>query len=455
METHSIFKAVLLRATVIAGMALAISGAGPAAAVDKALEVQIESMQDELIRIKSQMQSIAAEPKSNTGCIATAKGGIQVSCDNGFTAKAGGRLMMDAAFYGSDNVSGATKLGDGTEMRRARLFLAGTLFNENWAYKTEIDFAENAVASKDIWLQYKGLKAFNNLSIKVGNQKEPFGLENMTSSRFITFMERADHNGLFWQGKNRRLGLSGNVHGDNWGTSAGVFGARLSDDPTSEGDEQWTTTGRVHFAPLAEKTRNVHLGFSGLYRNPNKDSNDINLEVRPDGSHITDIKFVNTGALASIDNEFLFAPEFAAVYGPVSVQTEYTRGTFTRNTGLNDLNFSNFYGYASFFLTGESRAYNAKEGAFDRIKPNKNLSDGGVGAWEVGLRFDATDASDENVLGGEQDTWTVGLNWHPNPYIRFMANYANTDGDINANDAGSTIGNEDVDAFQLRAQIDF
>ena len=56
---------------------------------------------------------------------------------------------------------------------------------------------------------------------------------------------------------------------------------------------------------------------------------------------------------------------------------------------------------------------------------------------------------------GEQDTWTVGLNWHPNPYIRFMANYANTDADINANDAGSTIGNEDVDIFQLRAQIDF
>jgi phosphate-selective porin OprO/OprP len=203
MKTHSIFKAILLRATVIAGMALAIFDAGPAAA-DKTLEAQIESMQNELIRIKSQTQSIAAEPKSNTGCIATAKGGIQVACDNGFAAKAGGRLMIDTAFYGSDNASGATKLGDGTEMRRARLFLAGTLFNENWAYKTEIDVAENAVASKDIWLQYKGLKAFNNLSIKVGNQKEPFGLENMTSSRFITFMERADHNGLFWQGENRR-----------------------------------------------------------------------------------------------------------------------------------------------------------------------------------------------------------------------------------------------------------
>ena len=81
--------------------------------------------------------------------------------------------------------------------------------------------------------------------------------------------------------------------------------------------------------------------------------------------------------------------------------------------------------------------------------------DGGVGAWEVGLRFDATDASDESVLGGEQDTWTVGLNWYPNPYIRFMANYANTDGDINADNFGSTIGNEDVDVFQLRAQIDF
>lgn len=467
MKPPRILMTPILKAAVIAEMALTLAGPLPAAA-DTALEAQIEAMRNEPIGMKNKLRALeAAQARTdraektaatgdadNTGCIATAKGGIQVSCDNGFSARVGGRIMVDTAFYGSDDTTGTTKLGDGTEVRRARLFLSGTMF-ENWAYKTQFDFANNAVDSQDVWLQYKGLREFNNLSLKIGNQKVPFGLENMTSSRFITFMERADHNSLFWQGENRRLGLAADIHGDNWGLALGGFGSRLDDDPVSEGDEQWSAGGRLHFAPITEVARNVHLGFSALYRNPNQTTADLDLTVRPAASHVTDVKLVNTGVLSNIDHVILWAPEFAAVYGPFSVQSEYTAGVYERGSGLDDLDFSNAYVSTSYFLTGESRAYDTKKGAFGRVTPKKNLGDGGIGAWEVGLRYDATDASDENVLGGEQDTLTVGLNWYPNPYVRFMANYANTDGDANANAAGTTIGDEDVDVFQLRAQIDF
>lgn len=57
------------------------------------------------------------------------------SGDGRFTAQIGGRVQADAAFYDSDK----TKLGSGTELRRARLFMKGTLWR-SWRYKFNYDF---------------------------------------------------------------------------------------------------------------------------------------------------------------------------------------------------------------------------------------------------------------------------------------------------------------------------
>jgi phosphate-selective porin OprO/OprP len=104
--------------------------------------------------------------------------------DGAFQFQFGGRVMVDAAYYNEDE----TPLGNGAELRRARLFAKGTVYDD-WFYKAQVDFAGNEVSLKDFYLGYQG---FDKLKITLGNQKEPFSLEELTSSKYITFKENGE-----------------------------------------------------------------------------------------------------------------------------------------------------------------------------------------------------------------------------------------------------------------------
>ena len=73
------------------------------------------------------------------------------------------------------------------------------------------------------------------------------------------------------------------------------------------------------------------------------------------------------------------------------------------------------------------------------------MGQGGIGAWEIGIRYTDLDLED-NGLGDKGDIITVGLNWYATPTVRFMANYNTADVDGNS---------DDFDAFHFRGQIDF
>lgn len=62
------------------------------------------------------------------------KGAITVNTrDKKFSAKLGGRVQVDAAAY-----SGEPDMGNGTEIRRARLYLQGNMYYD-WGYKLQYD----------------------------------------------------------------------------------------------------------------------------------------------------------------------------------------------------------------------------------------------------------------------------------------------------------------------------
>jgi len=389
------------------------------------------------------------------------------SNDGRFHLEFGGRIMTDFAFWTSedDDVEAVVgePLDDYIEFRRARLFTSGKLYSGTATYKAQYDFGGGDADFKDVKIGFpKLLGGFSGVT--VGHQKEPFSLEELTSSKYITFMERgAPH--AFSPGRNTGFKFGNAVLNERVTWAAGLFD---DTDGFGEdmGDGDWASTARLTAAPLYadDGARVVHLGVAGSLRS--NDGDEAGFDRVPELHDAPD--FVDTGDIMA-DQTTLLGLEGALVYGPFSLQSEWMQADLDTEDSemyFDDPTFDGWYVFASYFLTGEHRPYDTGDGAFGRVKPKNNaFEDGGLGAWELGLRlsnidltdgliipesdpFDPFDGEEEAKTPGELDNVTVGLNWYLNPNTRVMFNYVVADlerGDVD----------DDVSAFMTRFQIDF
>ncbi len=370
--------------------------------------------------------------EKNKQVIVSLKNGLNIkSAENDLALKMGGRLHLDAAFYDDD----ISDMGNGVELRRARLFASGKLW-KHWRYRSEFDFAASSgVSVRDAWFSYQG---FDDWSIKAGQFQEPFSLEGMTSSNNITFMERSL---VYVFVPDYHLGLAVTSHGKNWSGNIGIFGEAIhsQDDKVDDG---WGVAGRLTWAPMLERRRVLHLGVSGEYREPDTEKQ-IRYRSRPE-SGVTNRRLVDTRTIRQVDDSVLLAAETAVVIGPFSIQGEYIHARVSR-VSEPTVDFYGWYAYASWFISGDYRRYNAKKGSFKSVKPHHSN-----GAWELALRYSQLNLSDLDITGGKQDNITVGLNWYLNKNIRFMANYVFVDAHPNRNEKY-----EDAQIFQVRGQLNF
>jgi len=371
--------------------------------------------------------------KESSGAKVSTKGGVKVKSDDGnFSFKLGGRVQFDAA-YSDDDV---TELDDGLEFRRLRIAAKGTVYKD-FAYKIQVDYSDDNLDVKDAYFKYKPW------GLLVGSFKGPFGLEELTSSNDITFMERSSSGNAFNTSHRRGIGIQ--QGGSNYSVAAMLYG---QNDSTDDDDQEDYGAGvRLTYAPLASKGKVVHLGFGLASEKPTNDSDTLRLRSRA-AVHHPGNRLVDTRSnITAVDNIMKYGLEAAFVTGPFSMQAEYFNYDVERDNGQSDLEFDGYYVQAAYALTGESRKYKAKKGAFGGYSPK-----GKWGAWEVALRYDTVDLTDDNVVGGEQDVTTLGLNWYLNKQVRVMLNYA----DVDVDDARGNVGqDEDVEQIGLRTQIKF
>jgi phosphate-selective porin OprO/OprP len=77
----------------------------------------------------------------------------------------------------------------------------------------------------------------------------------------------------------------------------------------------------------------------------------------------------------------------------------------------------------------------------------------------VALRYSNLDLEDGDILGGEQDVITFGVNYYVNPYLRFMLNYVATEADDAAVGVGGSTAdarlNDEPNAIAFRVAMDF
>ena len=376
---------------------------------------------------KGQYNALEKKFAKKNASKASTKGGIKVkSADGDYAFQFGGRVMLDAGYSNED----VNDLESGTEFRRLRMFAKGKL-HKDWGYKIQIDYSDNAVSIKDGYIKYIPW------GLTIGNFKQPIGLEELTSSKYTTFMERSLP-AVF--ATSRRIGVGLKRGGKNWSLAGSVYGGKAAD--AEDGQEGYGFGARASFAPIAEKTRVVHFGAAIAREEPLDDGDDIRFRQRPE-FHAAANRLVDTGNITNVDNIQRYGLEAAAVAGPFSIQGEYLKTKVSRDNGMTDVDFDGSYVYASYFLTGESRPYKASKGTFGRVKPKAKS-----GAWEVAARYSTLDLDDGSVNGGEEDNWTLGVNWYVNPHVRFMANYIDVDVDRNG-------VNDNPNIFAVRTQIDF
>lgn len=365
------------------------------------------------------------------------------SPDGRFEMNIRGRLYVDAGFANDDNDSMNV---DATELRAARLGIEGKAWNDI-KYKFEADFAGDKTTIKDAYLTWHGgLPA----AITVGQFKTPNSLEEQTSSRFTTFMERGSFTDAFDFERQIGLGLSSN--GENWTASVGVFRGSAGSSAAQEGV---VLAGRATFSPTVGDIR-IHLGGSVRYRDQAPGETAFRYRQRPH-LHLAS-QLIATSNIA--DSDLFYGAEFASAFGSLAFQAEYgwlDADLVGAAPGTEDPTFSGGYVDASWFLTGEHRAYDPKKGAFGRVKVNRPVFEGGPGAWQLAVRYDRIDLSDAGILGGEQESVIAGVNWYLNPYARLMFNYSHAEiSDAFApTSSGDVSGNNSADTFGVRSQVDW
>ncbi len=313
-----------------------------------------------------------------------------------------GRLHLDYAIHDEDD----QPLDDNAIIRRARLGLKGEI-GSNVSFEIGYDFAEDGSFTiengsfTDVSLTYDISK---EAAITVGQFKVPFGLEELTSSNNITFIERALPSIAFPPG--RRLGAGISRDGSNYTIAAMAFGKSIG------GHEGKGVGARFTFSPIDKDDTVIHFGVAATTENPRVDEAQFN--PRPESAP-TQVRFVNTGDLEAVRRITQFGLEAAWMRGPLSAQAEWMRSGISRDSGRADVNFHGWYVAGSWVITGESRGYN--DGSFGGVSPK-----GRGGAWELAARFSGINLDDGPARGGKEHNLALGLNWYVNDHLRFMAN---------------------------------
>lgn len=383
--------------------------------------------------------------------------------------------QTDSGWYGQDatNIKEFGVLKDGMAFRRARLGANGAIA-DNMNYFFQMDFAfPGRPTFTDVWFEVTKLPLLGN--VRVGQWKQPFSLEVVSSFRYTMFPERSLLFNAFTPFRHPGIGFYDWREDERMTWAASVYRSgqdQFGDSIASRGG--YAGVGRITGLPWYEDegSRYLHLGAGYNYVTPpqrfggfktipeffvgqtdilNAGANGTAGVATPTAINGTPF-FVNTGNFF-INHYNLVGAEMLWVEGPITVQSEFMHLAAVQNNGIT-ASFNGFYTQMGYFLTGEHRPYLKKAGALDRIKVlcpfGNSLENGyGWGGWEVAQRFSYIDLNSHNIHGGRLFDYTVGLNWYLNSYAKVQLEY------IRADLNNPKFGNSVTGLYNIRAQWDF
>jgi phosphate-selective porin OprO/OprP len=347
----------------------------------------------------------------------TWQGGLRAKTGDGkVLLRLGGRVHHHWEFFSLGDQSKAAfgDFQDGVEFRRVRVYLQGEFF-DHFEGKIQIDFAGGDADFRDVFLALTNLEYVGR--IQVGQFKEPFSLEELTSSNDITFVERSLAS-AFVPSRQTGIMVQRNVGEDNFAQIAiGVFRG-VDDFGNGVGDENYNVTARASAAPIyADDGRSLlHVGTAFSVRNTEVQR----FRARPEANLAG--RVVDTGNLVISDAK-LAGFEVAAVLGSFSIQSEFIADFVDTKGPSGDPILFAFYVMGSWVVTGEHRGYDKKNGIFKGIKPKERFLENGWGAIELVTRYSHLNTDSDGVDGGTVHDFTAGTNWYMNDLFKIMFQY--------------------------------
>ncbi|MEO0529735.1 MAG: porin [Planctomycetota bacterium] len=393
--------------------------------------------------------------------------GYAKSGHEGSTMRISGRVHLDLwGFPGSSPGVNGFETGDVNltpqdqiSFRRIRIGAKGDLAC-NMLYKLELELAGGLESEiRDVFLGWRDLPFLQTLQI--GNQKRPYGLDHLNSSRFNVFLERPYVIESFNQDA-RRIGIQSLGVSDDlgWNWQYGAFNQKLIQDEGAYISDHWQSQiagrlARTFWYDAASNGRGyAHAAIAGTWADTDENAltanfagsgtSEAQFRHRPEARSVN--RWIDTGVIAGADDYTLLAFESVLNVGAFQFVAEH-QNVFLDRADAESLYLHGGYAYISYFLTGEHIPWNRERGLIGRVVPFENFFlvnrkccgvRSGMGAWQVALRWSYADFADRDIRGGDAEALTAAVNWYWTPYAKLQFNYLY--GDIKDNDLNAPTG---------------
>jgi phosphate-selective porin OprO/OprP len=462
-------------------VAAALTALSPAAfAAGDDANAKLEALQRAVADLDRQVQQMKKAQVNADSSAALASSSIahnkqaNVSLDNGrlqfasadgrFTAALRSLVQFDYGYFSQGKNPSSVDLNSGSNFRRAQIGLVGTAWSD-WSYNFTYDFGGNGVEKNGYiyyaYIEYAGLAPFH---ARIGALTPFLGIEDSTGSGDLLFLERASAQDVSRNiaGGPGREGIDLFEQDDNYIVSVSYTGKKTTDAATFDAQQaivsrgSWLAVNRPRFKWLLDAGATDVLSLADAAANTNT-SNFISFGNGPELA-VDSTKTVNTGNIdAKKVDQYQF--ESALEYGGFYAQGGWDHYHVTRRTSLPSPSFSGWYAQGSYALTGEAHPYDPVTASFRNLVPTDPLGEGGLGAWEVAARYSNIDldylpmqsTALGGVPGGNQNVWTLGLNWYPTNGLKFQFNYYN----LQVNHVNAPTSDISANAFGIRSQISF
>ncbi|MCL1973923.1 MAG: porin [Bacteroidetes bacterium] len=377
------------------------------------------------------------------------------------------RVQFDAATYFNLKngmiINGKPTMPGGVSMRRVRMAVKAQIAHY-WYGEVDLNFSNGVFELEDAIIRFDGIR---NVELSFGNFKEDFSMEETTTSRYTTFMERAMVVSCFAPG--RHIGMQANWLPSSFlRASAGVSWQLIDNADTRYNVEEYNKvgkgmganyTGKIVWMPWGSQPYyGLHIGYNASYRNAKKTDDNVidgdKLVGRGyDGNYfstrnttaINRTKFLST-EFYGVKYDILQGFELAGYKDGLRIVGEWITNSSVMNKNYKgatvNMDTKHFWGYyvqASCLLFGGKQRYDITQSEF--TQPSRGREWGDI---ELMARFDYLHLNTQDIKGGSGQNLAFGVVYHINNNVKMMLNYTLSKDDKYANNKGKAAIGRDI-----------